>query len=87
MGSPGNFNAKRRPDGKPKFRFFVDIRAVNSVTKFYCYPLPVLEETTYFWFQILFGTRLLQWILAGPYKGKASEANRIHCAIRALCIQ
>ena len=37
---------KRSTDGKPKFRFCVDFRALNQVTKFDAYPLPVLEETS-----------------------------------------
>jgi hypothetical protein len=35
----------KSPDGKPKYRFCVDFRALNSVTKFDPYPLPVFEET------------------------------------------
>jgi len=37
---------KKSVDGKPKYRFCVDFRALNSVTKFDSYPLPVFEETT-----------------------------------------
>jgi hypothetical protein len=37
---------KRGPDGKQKFRFCVDFRALNSITKFDSYPLPVFEEAT-----------------------------------------
>ena len=37
---------KKSPDGKTKFRFCVDFRALNAVTKFDSYPLPVFEETT-----------------------------------------
>jgi len=37
---------KQSPDGKPKFSFCVDFRALNSVTKFDSYPLPVFEDTT-----------------------------------------
>ena len=44
--APAIFVPKRSPDGKPKFRFCVDFRALNSVTKFDSYPLPVLDETT-----------------------------------------
>jgi len=44
--SPAILVPKRRPDGKPKFRFCVDFRALNSVTKFASYPLPVFEENT-----------------------------------------
>jgi len=33
-------------DGKPKYRFCVDFLALNVVTKFGPYPLPMFEETT-----------------------------------------
>jgi len=36
----------KRPDGIPKYRFRVDFRALNSVTKFNTYPLSVFEEAT-----------------------------------------
>jgi hypothetical protein len=36
---------KKSPDGKPRFRFCVDFRALNKVTQFDSYPLPVFEET------------------------------------------
>jgi len=35
---------KRGPDGKQKFKFCVDFRALYSVTKFDSYPLPVFKE-------------------------------------------
>lgn len=41
-------------DGKPKYRFCVDYRALNAVTKFDSYPLPRFEETT----STLAGSRL-----------------------------
>ena len=37
---------KKGPDGKQRYRFCVDFRALNSVTKFDSYPLPVFEEAT-----------------------------------------
>ena len=44
--APGILVQKKTKDGKPKYRFCVDFRAVNAATKFYPYPLPVFEETT-----------------------------------------
>jgi len=37
---------KKSPDVTHKYRFCVDFRALNSVTKFDTYPLPVFEEAT-----------------------------------------
>ena len=51
--APAPLVPKRSPDGRPKFRFCVDFRALNSVTKFDPYPLPVFEETT----SALFGSK------------------------------
>ena len=44
--APAILVPKRNADGKPKFRFSVDFRAIYSVTKFDSYPLPVFEEIT-----------------------------------------
>jgi hypothetical protein len=44
--APSLLVPKKSPDGKPKYRFCVDFRALNSVTRSDPYPLPVIEETT-----------------------------------------
>jgi hypothetical protein len=44
--SPVILVPKRSLDGKPKYRFCVDFRALNAVTKFDSYPLPRFEDTT-----------------------------------------
>jgi len=44
--APAILVPKKSENGKPKFRFCVDFRALNSVTKLDTYPLPVFEETT-----------------------------------------
>ena len=44
--APAILVPKQSPDGKQKYRLRVDFRALNSVTKFDSYLLPVFEETT-----------------------------------------
>jgi len=46
MVGAGTFRTEESLDGKPKFRFCVVFRALNSVTKFDPYPLPMFEEAT-----------------------------------------
>jgi len=41
--APAILVPKKILDGKPKFRFCVDFPALNSVTKFDSYPLPVID--------------------------------------------
>ena len=44
---------KRSPDSKPKYRFCVDFRVLNDVTRFDLLSLPIMEETT----SALFGSK------------------------------
>jgi hypothetical protein len=44
--APALLVPKRSSDGKPRFRFCVDFRALNAVTRFNSYPLPIFEQTT-----------------------------------------
>ena len=44
--APAILVPKKSLDGKPKYRFCVDFRALNAVTKFDPYPLPIFEEAT-----------------------------------------
>ena len=46
LSAPAIAVPKKSPDGKPKFRFCVDFRPLNSVTTFDPYVLPKFEETT-----------------------------------------
>ena len=40
------FSYQKLLDGKPKYRFCVEFRALNAVTKLDPYPLPNMNETT-----------------------------------------
>jgi hypothetical protein len=57
--SPWSFPAilvpKKSPDGKPKYSFSVDFRALNALTKFDSYSIPIFEDTT----STLHGSRYL----------------------------
>ena len=44
--APAILVPKKTPDEKTKYRFCVDFRALNAVTKLDPYPLRVFEETT-----------------------------------------
>ena len=44
--SPVVLVPKKSESGIPKYRFCVDFRALNAVTKYDSYPLPQIEETT-----------------------------------------
>jgi hypothetical protein len=44
--APALLVPKKIADGKPKYQFCVDFRALKAVTRFDPYPLPVFEETT-----------------------------------------
>jgi len=46
LSAPAILVPKKSLDGKPKFRFCVDFRALNAVPKFDPYPLPRLEDST-----------------------------------------
>jgi hypothetical protein len=44
--APALLVPKMSRDGKPRFRFCVNLRALNAVTRFDSYPLPIFEERT-----------------------------------------
>jgi len=51
--APAILVPKKSLDGKPKYRFCVDFRALNAVTRFNPYPLPAMDEAT----STLFGSK------------------------------
>ena len=56
--APAILVPKKISDGKPKFRFCVDFRALNAVTKFDPYPLPRFDETN----STLFGSKYFTFL-------------------------
>jgi len=54
--APAILVLKKSPDRKPKYRFCVDFRGLNAVTKFDPYPLPRFEQTT----SVLHGSKYFQ---------------------------
>jgi hypothetical protein len=43
--APAILVPKKSANGRPKYMFCVDVRALNKITQFDTYPLPILEET------------------------------------------
>jgi len=64
--SPAILVPKKSLDGKLKFRFCVNFRALNSVTKFDSYPLPVIDETT----STLYGPIIIALLTVSKVFGK-----------------
>jgi hypothetical protein len=86
VGAPVLLVPKKSLDGKPKYRFCVDFRALNKITRFDNYPLPVFDETV----STLHGSRYFSFIdlYSGFWQIKLAEEvklkNRLYCAIREL---
>ena len=74
--APAILVPKKTPDEKTKYRFCVDFRALNAVTKFVPYPLPVFEETM----STLFGSRYFSVVdrYSGFWHVPIKEANKEH---------
>ena len=69
---------KKSLDGKPKYRFCVDFRALNAVTQFDTYPLPVFEETV----STLHGSKFFSVIdcYSGFWQIKLAEEDKMKTA-------
>ena len=80
--SPWNFPAilvpKKSQDGTPKFRFCVDFRALNAVTQFDSYPLPLLEESV----SMLHGSKYFTVLdcYSGFWQIKIAEEDKVKTA-------
>jgi len=83
--APAILVPKKSLDGRPKFRFCVDFRALNAVTKFDPYPLPRLENsTTSLSGSKYFCVRLLLRILADHYFSGTQRVNWFYGTIGSL---
>jgi hypothetical protein len=73
--SPSILVPKKSLDGKPKYRFCVDFRALNAVTQFDTYPLPLFEETV----STLHGSKYFTVIdcYSGFWQIKIAEEDKI----------
>ena len=66
--APAILVPKKSLDGKPKYRFCVDFRALNAVTRFNTYPLPAMDKATAtLRIQIFFGAGLFFGIFTGEH--------------------
>jgi transposase InsO family protein len=76
--APAILVPKKSADNSPKYRFCVDFRALNSVTQFDTYPLPVLEETL----STLHGSKYFSVIdcFSGFWQIKIAEEDRLKTA-------
>jgi hypothetical protein len=72
--APAILVPKKSQDGRPKYRFCVDSRALIAVTKFDPYPLPVFEEMT----STLHGSRYFSvlYCFSGFWQIKIQEDHR-----------
>ena len=85
--SPVILVPKKSLDGKPKYRFCVDFRALNAVTQFDTYLLPVFEETV----STLHGSKYFSVIYcySGFWRIKIAEEDKMKTvfdAVRALSL-
>jgi hypothetical protein len=76
--APSILVPKKSPDGRPKWRFCVDYRALNKVTQFDTYPLPVFEETV----STLHGSRYFSVLdcYSGFWQLKLAEEDKMKTA-------
>jgi hypothetical protein len=76
--APAIFVPKKTLDGRPKYRFCVDFRALNKVPHFDTYPLPIFEETV----STLHGSRYFSVLdcYSGFWQLKLAEEDKLKTA-------
>jgi hypothetical protein len=69
---------KKSPTGVPQWRFCIDYRALNKVTQFDSYPLPVFEETV----STMYGSAYFSVLdcLSGYWQIKIAEEDNMKTA-------
>ena len=73
--APAILVPNKSTDGKPKYRFFVDFRALNKITQFDNYPLSIFEETV----PTLHGSRYFSVVdlYSGFWQIKLAEEDKL----------
>jgi hypothetical protein len=73
---------KKSADNVPKYSFCIDFRALNTITQFDTYPLPILEETL----STLHGSKYFSVIdcFSGFWQIKIAEEDRVKTAFSVL---
>jgi len=76
--APAILVPKKCLDGRPKYRFCVDFRALNAVTQFDTYPLPLIEQAS----SALHGSKYFSTIdlYSGFWQVKIAEENKMKTA-------
>jgi hypothetical protein len=76
--SPAILVPKKSQDGKPKYQFCVDFRALNAVTQFDVYPLHLFDETV----STLHGSKYFSVIncYSGFWQIKIAEKDKMKTA-------
>ena len=76
--APAILVPKKSLDGKPKYRFCVDFRALNAVTRFNPYSLPAMDEAT----STLYGSKYFSVLdcFSGFFQVNMKEAHRERAA-------
>jgi len=76
--APAILVPKKSTDGKTKYRFCVDFRALNKITQFDNYPLPIFEETV----SILHGSSYFSVVdlYSGFWQIKLAEEDKLKTA-------
>jgi hypothetical protein len=81
--APAILDPKKSADGRPKYRFCVDFRALNKITQFDTYPSPMFEETV----ATLHGSQYFSVVdcYNGFWQIKIAEEDELKTALSVPC--